>query len=77
MMTPEAYDHLDRLLTQIAVLKGVRDGSLRTVDEAFLVRNMIGTADSLREARAKPMADVIAPWTDWNQRNSYNPGGAL
>ena len=75
-MTPEAYDYLDRLLTQINVLKGVRDGSLQIVDEPHLVRSLIGTAEKLREARAKPMTEVINPWTDWNMRNSIKPEAA-
>lgn len=76
-MTPEAYDHLDRLLTQIAVLKGIREGSVDAVNEARIYRSLFATADDLREARAKPMSEVAVPWTDWNQRNTFKPGVAL
>jgi hypothetical protein len=76
-MTPEAYDHLDRLLTQIAVLKGIRDGSVDAVNETRIYRSLFATADDLRVARAKPMTEVATAWTDWNARNTFKPGVSL
>lgn len=76
-MTPSIDRRTRRLLQQLAVLEGVLNGSLATVCVTQLQRSLFTEAAGLREEMAKPMSEVVAPWTEWNQRNSFKPGSCL
>ena len=66
MSTPAVDRKTRRLLTQLAVLEGVLNGSLATVCVDQLKRSLFAEAASLREEMAKPMTEVIAPYAPYS-----------
>lgn len=77
-MTPEAYDIQAELLAAISQLKALHDDPAVIPFGRCRARNKVfDLADRLKAAKAKPMTEVVAPWTDWNQRNTFKPGSAL
>jgi xanthine dehydrogenase iron-sulfur cluster and FAD-binding subunit A len=77
-MTPEAYDILAELQAAIAQLKAVHDDpAVIPFARGRARKKVFEISDRLTIARAKPMARVVAPWTPFNQRNTFKPEGSL
>lgn len=78
MMTPEAHDILAELQAAIAQLKALHDDPAVIPFGRCRARNKVfDLADRLAVAKARPMTEVVASWTPFNQRNTFKPGVAL
>lgn len=70
-MTPEAYDIQAELLAAISQLKALHDDPAVIPFGRCRARNKVfDLADRLRTAKAKPMSEVIVPWTPFGGRGA-------
>lgn len=72
-MSPAVDRQTRRLLTQLAALEGVLNGTLATTCATRLQSEAFATAKELREEMAKPMSEVIAPYSPWNGISRTGP----
>ena len=77
-MTPAIHHITSELLAAVAHLRALHsDATVVPFGRCRARERVFALADKLNTERAKPMSEVIAPWTEWNQRNSFKPGSAL
>jgi hypothetical protein len=73
MTSPATIDRKTKhLLSAIAVLEGVENGTLASMCVEKLKGDVFAKARELREL-TEPGPVKVTPWTDWNQRNSVRP----
>ena len=77
-MTSNEHRLTRELIAAVANLKALYgDPTVIPFNRARAREKVVTASERLEAEMARPMTEVIAPWTEWNQRNSFKPGGCL
>lgn len=67
-MNPTAYRYLDELLAAIAQQRALHeDAAVIPFGRCRARQKVFDIAEKLAVEKAKPMSEVIAPWSYWNR----------
>lgn len=77
-MSPTAYRYLDELLAAIAQQRALHeDAAVIPFGRCRARQKVFDLAEKLAAEKARPMTEVIAPWSPWNRFGRTSPDSSV